>query len=77
MNDTVVGGDTIGLMVDVNGCRVCAVVFHFCGFLHLFCTWRLFLRKNVSPEGSCWLMLGKGCVGFVIACFRQHGQIVF
>ena len=60
-NGVFVGGDTVDLMVDVNGCRVCAAVYHFCIFLHLFCAWRLFLGfgcrafglwKNVSPDGS-------------------------
>ena len=36
MKDILVGEDTIDLVVDVNGCRVFAAVFRFCGFLHLF-----------------------------------------
>ena len=43
MKDILVGEDTIDLVVDVNGCRVFAAIFRFCGFLHLFCAWRLFL----------------------------------
>ena len=86
MNDILVGGDTIDLLVDVNGCRVFAAVFRFCGFLHLFCAWRMFLSfgcratglwKNVSPEGSWWLMMNEGRVGFGTACFRQHLRIAF
>ena len=35
MNDILVGKDTIDLVVDVNGCRVFAIVFRFCGFFAL------------------------------------------
>ena len=37
MKDILVGEDTIDLVVDVNGCRVFAAIFRFCGFLRLFC----------------------------------------
>ena len=39
MNNTLVGVDTVDLMVDVNGCRACVAVFR----LLRFCAWRLFL----------------------------------
>jgi len=51
MNDILVGGDTIDLLVDVNGCRVFAAVFRFCGFLHLFGAWRLFLCFGCRATG--------------------------
>ena len=39
MNNTLVGVDTVDLMVDVNGCRACVAVFR----LLRFCVSRLFL----------------------------------
>ena len=51
MNDILVGEDTIDLVVDVNGCRVFAAVFRFCGFLHLFGVWRLFFSFGCRATG--------------------------
>ena len=51
MNYILVGGDTIDLLVDVNGCRVFAAVFCFCGFLHLFDAWLLSLSFGCQATG--------------------------
>ena len=51
MNDILVGKDTIDLVVDVNGFRVFAPVFCFCGFLHLFGAWLLSLSFGCRATG--------------------------
>ena len=64
MNDILVGGDTIDLLVDVNGCRVFAVVFCFLRFFaFVLCVAIVFgfrppgfhsLEKKTSPPEGSW-----------------------